>query len=325
MFKNIIGNERIKRILEKALRRDRLPHSLLFCGPSGVGKVEMAKALAQALVCTGNKSGACGNCDSCRRVVRGNHPDVLNIAPENGVIKIETMRLLKQTAYLKPMQAKKRVFYIVEAEKMNEEAANSLLKILEEPPLFTHVILVTDYPFMIMSTIKSRCQVLNFSPVSKEDIARLLVETGFDKEKANLMALVAGGNVKQAQNLEWEEIAEEKKKVWDIFLSLISKKKLYQLLDEFTSLKKPESKEKISKMMEILSTFCRDFILLKEGGQSSFLMNPEYESQLRDQNNVWTVDRALDCMKKIDYTLSGLQRNQNFRLLMSSFTARFMD
>lgn len=166
-FKDILGNSRVKKILRKALQKNKVPNSMLFCGPRGIGKKDMALVLAKAMNCERKKDDACEVCASCKAINAGNFPDVLEISPEKEVIKIDQMRILRKIAYLKPMMGKKRVFVVVDADKMTEEAANSLLKILEEPPLFSYIILVAHNPFMIMSTIKSRCQVLNFSPVSK--------------------------------------------------------------------------------------------------------------------------------------------------------------
>ncbi|MBN1274217.1 MAG: DNA polymerase III subunit delta' [Candidatus Aminicenantes bacterium] len=325
VFGDIIGNERIKNILVKALRRRRLPHSLLFCGPEGVGKKDMAEALAQALVCEKKNGDACGLCDSCRRAARGVHPDIIKIFPENDVIVINKMRMIKETAYFKPMLGDKRIFIITNADKMNDEAANSLLKILEEPPLFTHVILVTDNSFVLKPTIKSRCQILNFSPVSREDIVRILTKKGFDEKKANIMSLMVRGNLKQALNLDWDEVAEEKEKCWELFVALLKRENLFLFLEEYTAGKKSEIQEEICRMMEIFSLFCRDFILVKEGGPSALLINPEYKDRLKEHEERWTLNQALECLDKIDYTLSGMRRHQNFRLLMSSFTAHFAE
>ena len=143
-FQNILGNLRVKTILSKALQRNRVPHSLLFVGPEGVGKMETALVVAKALNCLQKTDDSCEECVSCVAINKKNFPDVMEVSPQKDVIKIEQMRLLKSTAYLKPMVGKKRVFIVTDAEKMREEAANSLLKILEEPPSFSHIFLCTN-------------------------------------------------------------------------------------------------------------------------------------------------------------------------------------
>jgi DNA polymerase III delta' subunit len=155
-FKDVVGNERIKRILKLALERGRVPNSLLFCGPEGVGKKAMALTLAKTLNCLNLTTDSCDECPSCEAIDKGVHPDVMVIAAEKQEIKIEQTRFLKQMAYLRPMTGKKRVFIVVDASEMSDPAANSLLKVLEEPPPYAHLILVTASPFLLFPTILSR-------------------------------------------------------------------------------------------------------------------------------------------------------------------------
>ncbi|GAG44939.1 unnamed protein product, partial [marine sediment metagenome] len=208
---------------------------MLFYGPRGIGKKDMALVLAKAMNCERKKDDACEVCASCKAINAGNFPDVLEISPEKEVIKIDQMRILRKIAYLKPMMGKKRVFVVVDADKMTEEAANSLLKILEEPPLFSYIILVAYNPFMIISTIKSRCQVLNFSPVSKEEIGKILVEKGYEEKKARIISLLVRGNLKQALSLEWEEVQDKRAKAWQLFLSLLRKGKVALFLRNYAT------------------------------------------------------------------------------------------
>ena len=231
-FNSIAGNTRVKRILKMALQKGRVPNSLLFCGPAGVGKFRMAKELAMALNCLHSGDDSCGECVPCRAIrsgfddegKAGAFPDVMAIQPEKAVIKIDQMKFVKQMAYLKPLSGKKRVFIVDQAETMNEEAANSLLKVLEEPPLFTHIILVTSNPFRILPTIRSRCQILSFSPITREEIERILLENGYPSERARVLAPFVDGNLERALNLDWEEIGLAREEAWKLFLSVASPK-----------------------------------------------------------------------------------------------------
>jgi len=164
-FQNILGNSRVKAILSKSLQRNRVPHSLLFIGPEGVGKKEMALVVAKALNCQKKTENSCEECTSCVAINKKNFPDVMEVSPQKDVIKIEQMRLLKSTTYLKPMVGKKRVFIITDAEKMSEEASNSLLKILEEPPSFSHIFLLylRIYCYSILLLISYNCFIWLFS------------------------------------------------------------------------------------------------------------------------------------------------------------------
>jgi DNA polymerase-3 subunit delta' len=324
-FKEILGNSRVKKTLRKALQKNKVPNSMLFCGPSGTGKRDMALVLAKAMNCERKKDDACEVCTSCKAINAGNFPDVIEISPEKDVIVIDQMRMLRKIANLKPMMGKRRVFVVVDADKMKEEAANSLLKILEEPPLFSYIILVADNPFLIMSTIKSRCQVLNFTPVSKEDVGKILVEKGYEENKARIISLLVHGNLKQALSLEWEEVQGKRTKAWQLFLSLIRKGKVALFLRDYASSQRALVRDDWEQILEILSSFCRDSILVKEKGDSRLLMNPDYEEEISKAETMMSLEALMDCLTKIDYAIYGLEKNLNVNLLVSSFFSYFKE
>lgn len=317
-FKDILGNERQKKILRRALQKKRIPNSLLFCGPEGVGKESMALVLAKAMNCETKRDDACEVCSSCRAISRANFPDVMKISPEKNVIKIDQMRVLKQTAYFKPMMGKKRVFIVAEAEKMNEEASNSLLKILEEPPLFSHIVLVTPNPDLIRPTIKSRCQVISFQPVSREDIEKILIEKGCEKEKAKIISLLVRGNLKRALSLEWEEVQAKREQAWELFLALVRREKIAAFMRDYAP-PRGLSKEELEQVLEILSSYCRDFILIKEKGDIRYLMNPDYFGEYRKTEDLLSLEKSMDYLEKIDYALYVMPKNVNMNLLVTSF------
>lgn len=324
-FKDILGNDRVKKILRKALQKNKLPNSMLFCGPEGVGKKSMALMVAKAINCKRKKDDACESCSSCRAINAKNFPDVIEILPEKNVVKIEQMRILRKLAYLKPMLGKKRIFIVPEAEKMKEEAANSLLKILEEPPLFSYILLITHNPFIILPTIKSRCQILNFMPVSREDIGKNLVEKGFEEEKARIISLFVHGNLKQAMALEWEEVQTKREQAWQLFLSLIKKENIAGFLRNYAYSYRGLVKEEWKQIMQILSSFCRDLILLQEKSDVRLLMNPDYGEQLRKTETLLSFEALINFLTKIDYAVSGLEKNLNLNLLVSSFFSNFRE
>jgi len=324
-FQDISGNLRVKRILQKALQKGRMPNSLLFSGPEGVGKGDLALVLAKALNCEQMEDDACEVCSSCKAISGGKFPDVMSISAEGNAIKIEQIRLLKQTAYLKPMIGKKRVFIVVEAEKMTEEAANSFLKILEEPPFFSHIILVTHNSYLILPTIKSRCQILSFSPASREEMGKILLEMGYKKEQAKLIPLLVRGNLEQALSLEWEEVQSKRKQAWELFLFLLRKKEVSDFVRNYTSSKKSFIKKELEEILEFFSSFCRDFILIKEKGDFSYLLNPDYKEKIQEEEKLMKLDQLMECLRQIDFALSALGKNLNVKLLVSSFFSNFME
>jgi DNA polymerase-3 subunit delta' len=239
------------------------------------------------------------------------------ISAENNVIKIDQMRVLKQTAYLKPMTGKKRFFVVTDADRMNDEASNSLLKVLEEPPSFSHIILITSNPDMIKPTIKSRCQTLNFQPISREDIEKILLEKGFGMGRAKVISLLVRGNLKKALSLDWEEVQSRRAKAWKMLLSLYGEQKVADFLRSY-SFSRGQIKEELGELIELLSSFCRDLILIQERGNSKLLMNPDYKDKYVKATEFLTLQRSMDCLEKMDYALYALQKNLNVNLLLTS-------
>jgi len=320
-FKNIVGNEKAKTLLRRYLELKKMPNSMLFWGPEGVGKMSLAKEVAKAINCKKLQEDACDSCSSCRAVMNENHPDIMFIYPKGNMLKIEQMRMLKQIAYFKPMIGKKRVFIIDDAEKMNEEAANSLLKTLEEPPAFTHVILITTNPFLILPTIKSRCQIVRLSPLSSEEIEKVLIEKGYQRERARIISLLSRGNLKEALTLDWDEINTIRGEAWRLFISLITGQGVGQRLENYYS--QNLSRGEWEQLLEMIASFCRDLILIKERGEERLLLNPDFLEEIRRVEAEANIERCLDYLPKIDFTLYGFNKNLNLNLLTASFFANF--
>ena len=167
-LRDIIGHQQVLGLISRAAVRGTLPPSLIFAGPSGVGKHMAAVALAQLLNCqnpvaTAAGSDACGECAPCRRISRRVHADVLFIEPgETGSIKIDQIRdAIERSAY-RPFEGRRRVVIIDEADAVVSEAQNALLKTLEEPPPASIFVLVTSRPDTLLITVRSRCQRLRF-------------------------------------------------------------------------------------------------------------------------------------------------------------------
>lgn len=332
-FHDIAGNGRAKTILRLALGRNRVPNSLLFCGPRGVGKRRTARVLAQALNCLNSKDDACGVCGPCRAIEtadkkdkRGSFPDVqeIEIAPDKTVVTIEQMQELRRLAYLKPMAGRRRVFIVDQAESMSDDAANSLLKVLEEPPLHTQIVLLSDNPALILPTIKSRCQTLTFLPVSDEEVERALRDNGVDAEKARIIALVCHGNMEKALGLDWEDIQAERREAWELFQSLAGGGDPAALVRRFAFSRRGAVKADLERTIELLSTFGRDAALLGEKGDPRFLINPDYETGLRSFAESLGPGRALVFVGLLSGAAASLDRNGHIGALTTSLTAQWL-
>jgi DNA polymerase-3 subunit delta' len=323
-FKDVAGNVRIKRILKLALERGRVPNSLIFGGPDGVGKSAMARTFAKTLNCQAKTVDCCDECPSCRTIDAGTHPDVMVLTAEVRDVKIEQTRLLKQLAYLRPMSGKRRVFIIEEAENLNEASANSLLKVLEEPPSFTTIILVTASPFRLAPTIRSRCQTLTFAPIGREEIEEALRERDVSPEQARLLALLVDGNLERALELDWDEVRAVKEEAWGLFEALSSADRSSQFLERFGAAPK-SVQEELARVLEVFSSFARDILLLQLGGDPSLLLNPDFEPRLREAAPAWSPGRVLGVLAELDSLLDQLDGNLNKGLLATTFFSNFTE
>ena len=182
------------------MRRKRVPHAYLFTGIPGVGKTSAAKAFTMTLNCEA-PSGleSCGLCASCRKMLSGNFPDFISIAPDGQNIKIEQIRELNRTLGYAPFAGGYRVSVIQRAEAMTGEAANSFLKTLEEPPSGNIFVLKATEPRDLLPTIVSRCQRISFRPLkAAEIIMQIRKETDLDGASAEILARAANGSLGRA-------------------------------------------------------------------------------------------------------------------------------
>ena len=220
-LKGIIGQNGAVKALNSMLAKEDINGAYLFLGPQGVGKFSAAIEFAKAINCE-KKEDACGECASCRKINSLNHPDLFIIRKEEGssFIKIDRIRDIIYQASLKPYEARKKIFIIAEAEDMNEESQNALLKILEEPRENQIFILTTSQVSGILATVFSRCKVVKFNLLSQAGIREILVNRqGFNEEEAVLFSRMALGSPGRAIAFkENDEISERDRMLNDFFL-----------------------------------------------------------------------------------------------------------
>lgn len=191
-FNEILGNNKIKEDLQEIINNNTISHSYMFVGIEGIGKRLIAKEFARKILCLNKQNQNCETCDSCIKFNSGNNPDFLEIFPDGNSIKIAQMREMQEKVYQKPIVSDRKIFIIDQAEKMTEEAQNSLLKTLEEPPEYMVIILITSNENKLLNTVKSRCTRINFTGLSKQEISKYAESHQINIVSQNLLEMCGG-------------------------------------------------------------------------------------------------------------------------------------
>lgn len=279
MFKEIVGNEPIKKMLEQAIKSKRVSHSYLFVGISGIGKKKLAIEFAKTILCQTNNN--CNVCKSCLEFNGNNNPDFNIIEPQGNSIKIEQIRELQKRIQEKPIVSNKKVYIIDNADQMTNEAQNCFLKTLEEPPEFVTIILIGSNESSFLTTIKSRCMILHFNPISNNELKTYL-ETHYEMESIteNMLDIFQGSigkaillKEKKETYIKIEKIVESLSKE-DIIEVIKSAEILYQ------------AKEEIFEILDYIN-----IILLKYAKQNK---------------------RYTNCIKIVENTKKRLKQNANY-------------
>lgn len=197
-FSSVAGQPLAKRMLENAVRRGVKGHAYLFAGPRGTGKMAAAWELAKALLCTAPEPGdrPCGQCPDCRKMERGQHPGFAVVEPDGDAIKIDQIRSLQARFHYRPASSRGEsagVYVIRHAERMTAQAANSLLKFLEEPATPVVAVLIAENASALLPTVRSRVQRVPFVPAPPSELERLLLERGVAEELARPASRLAAG------------------------------------------------------------------------------------------------------------------------------------
>src|SRR5689334_21530250 len=212
---DIIGHERVVDLLRRSVRSGKTAHAYIFEGPTGCGRRKAALALIQALFWGNAADDACGVCPSCRKVAGNSHGDIhiVEPLPDKRDITIAQLREIQRELALRPYEAPRKACIMEPADRMNPNSANSFLKTLEEPPGNAIIILVTENADMLLPTIRSRCQLVRFAPLSPEHVRLLLERSGMDSTSASLLSQLAEGSMQKALELDNEALDIRREKM----------------------------------------------------------------------------------------------------------------
>lgn len=314
-FSQILGHEKAKEILVKSFQAGRIAHTYLFYGPDGVGKKLVAIAFYQFLVCKNPFDGdSCGFCKQCSLIEKGKNIDLHIIEPEGkgGKIKIESVRKILPIVRFDPVYSKFKFVLIDNCEKLTDEAANSLLKILEEPPSKTLFCLITSNPEMLLSTIVSRSQKICFSEVQREKIMSLLMKKeGVSIEDAFFASSLAGGSPSLALQYLQLPFLKRRKEILERFISLNIKEP--DKIIEFGETLFRE-KDNIPHILNLIKIFYRD-ILMIELNKEEEVMNKDIINEIKDFTIRMDIRKIITSLKKIQKAEEALNLYINNKLI----------
>ncbi|ADL11596.1 DNA polymerase III subunit delta' [Acetohalobium arabaticum] len=314
-FGDVVGQDTPIDILQNGLKRDRVNHAYLFAGKKGVGKEFTAVQFAKALNCKERKSDACGECISCRKFNSGNHPDIVNIEPEGKYIKIDQIRSLQQNTSYKPYESEWKIYIIKQADRMNLQAANGLLRTLEEPPKYVVIILLASKEDLLLPTITSRCQIIKFRTLTVDEITdRLISRFELDRAEAEKIAILADGSLGKA--IEFIE-NEDTLTTREIILDELKELNGLDIVEVFELVQKIlDYKEEIDGILESIITFYRDLLLYKGSQKEELLINFDYQEEVIKLSREYTFDELQSIIEEIEQT-NNLVQNTNVKLQLA--------
>jgi DNA polymerase-3 subunit delta' len=351
-FANVIGQKKVKKILTRAIEQQHVHHAYLFFGNVGVGKHAMALEFAKALLCASGGTEGCDSCSNCIRIQKLTHPDLIYIFPAPTTVKpdeerrvlnqfvadpyrqlqlwaspgisIERIRELKKKVSLKSFEGRGRVVIISEAHKMTPEAANSLLKILEEPPDKMFFILETSQYHSLLETIISRCQPVSFNLLSQPDIEKnLIVRDKLEPEKAKLISRIAFGSYQRALELNEEDLLSKRKFSIEMLRKII--------LDEFERLVLVEAivrendKVAIKELLGLLLLWYRDALIYSQISPEDATSRDGIIEMIVNIDELATLEKFVKAFDAIDFksiifeienAIELINRNVNVTLIL---------
>ncbi len=323
-FSQVIGHETLRRHLMGACLSDSVSHAYLFEGQEGVGRHTLAYALVQTLLCTENRDSAghivregCGSCIACRTVLSGNHPDVrlIGLPKDKNSISVKTVReeLVADMA-VRPYLGRHKFYLIEHAERLGAEAQNALLKTMEEPPEYGHIILLASSAAALLSTIESRCVKISFQPLPSPLIRDELRARGKNAEQVALGTTFAGGSLGQALLLCDDLDFTDMRRQLYALLSDAPFRGTGWLLEQ-ESILEPFKKD-AERLLELMEAWFRDVLVVKQTGSRDLVLSADYVQPIAEAAGAYSLSQLSKIIWQISDIREKLGQNVNFSLSM---------
>ncbi len=335
-FQRILGQDQPRRIIQNALENNSVSHAYLFFGQESIGKKLMAVEFAKALNCevSGPKDN-CGDCPSCRKIDQGIHPDFFFLEPEKSspsartsFIKVEEIReLQKKLAYL-PYEAKTKVAILDGADAMNPQAANTLLKTLEEPPSSTILILISSNPYQLLPTIVSRCQGVKFHLLHSDVVRQILRQSvqpeteGFSEKELDLRTLRSMGRISRALEEDIEATNQYREEILTLLEQATFKR--MDVIFKWTRQWAKRSAQIQSVLDEMLSLL-RDLAVIKAQGKTTEILNRDILDRLKPLAAQKSAGALIAMFDSALQTQSALKANTNLQLSLDHMLIQFCE
>jgi len=313
---NLIGHEWAVDMLQKHVIHGTTRHAYLFSGPPGLGRRSLAVRFAQALNCPNPTAPGipCGTCRDCKQIEAMKHADlsIVQSDSDGGILKVDQIRETRKSLTLKPYMSKYRVALFLRFHEANDNAANALLKTLEEAPSYAVLILTADNPEQLLPTIVSRCEVLRLRPLSVAEVQRGLERRGVEHGRAKLIAHISGGRFGYALRLiENDDLLEIREGRLNDLLTLLpaSRVEKFKYADQLS-----KDKDAMRQTVLFWLSYWRD-VMLRTAQAETPLVNVDRNMEIEDLASRMDLSSSRRVVSGLESVLEKMDRNVNSRML----------
>ena len=297
-FENIIGQNLPKRYMTNSINNNKISHAYMFEGGEGIGKKEFAKEFASILMKSSN-------------IV--NNPDYIEIKPEGSSIKISQIRKMQSDIVIKP-HSEYKIYVILNSDKMTLEAQNAILKTLEEPPKYAIIILIANNKEALLDTIKSRCEIIKFTPISEIDLKKYLIKQDIDEQRASIAVSFSRGSIDKALELSKSSDFSIMREDIQQYIDIILEKDLFDILNTSNIIDK--YKGEIHTVLDVMINYFRDVMILKEKIYKDTIINGDRITFIQNINKKISYSQVTKIIDIIEDIKKKLRSNCNFNISM---------